>query len=442
MKYIFLILLSLWFSSCSSKKITPTKVMLKSEDSNSSIYDLQNLPQDAQSYLQNITISPLKVTQDNYEKNYFRAWRKIPSDTKKTAMWPFRAYRVGESYGENLQPLTKDFFARMKENANFDQYKSVNKYALTLGLLNIRAFPTSKPLLHDPSQAGEGFPFDYMQNSTVCANKPILISHYSQDRKWAYIFTSFTGGWVKVKDIVIIKEKYTKIWQKAQQVFLLKDGEPIYDTQGMFLFYSRIGMMLALIDEDKENYTVLTIASYKGLKPLYLKSKISKKIASKGIITFSNKNIISILNQISKSKYGWGGIYEQRDCSSTLRDFYAPFGLWLPRNSSQQAKKGKVFNIEHLDDNEKIKFIKEKAVPFKTLLHKRGHILLFVGIYKNKIVAFHNLWGIKTKKNAKEGRFIIGRAVFSTLHLGLKQKDYDQDADILKNLKSINIVSN
>ncbi len=431
MKYIFIILLSLWLGGCSSQKTYPAKILLKQE----------NLPQNAQSYLKNITISPLEVTQDNYEKNYFRAWRKMPSDTKEAAMWPFRAYKVGESYGENLQPLSKKFFIRMKENANFGEYKSVHKHALTLGLLNIRAFPTSKPLLHDPSQAGEGFPFDYMQNSTVCANKPILISHYSKDKEWAYIFTSFTGGWVKVKDIVLVDKKHTASWQKAQQIFLLKDGVPIYDTDGVFLFKSRIGMMLALIDEDNDDYTVLSVTSSKGLKPLYLKSKISKKIASQGIIPFSNKNIISIMQQISKSKYGWGGIYEQRDCSSTLRDFYAPFGLWLPRNSSQQAKKGRVINVEDLSEDEKIKLIKEKAVPFKTLLHKKGHILLFIGIYKNKIVAFHNLWGIKTKKNSKEGRFVIGKAVFSTLHLGSQQKDYDQEADILKNLKSINILS-
>lgn len=147
------------------------------------------------------------------------------------------------------------------------------------------------------------------------------------------------------------------------------------------------------------------------------------------------------MDQISKSKYGWGGIYEQRDCSSTLRDFYTPFGLWLPRNSSQQAKKGKIIKVGHLSEDAKIKLIKKQAVPFKTLLHKKGHILLFVGIHKNKIVAFHNLWGIKTKKNFKEGRFVIGKAIFSTLKVGSHRIDYDKDAEILRNIQSINILS-
>jgi len=295
--------------------------------------------------------------------------------------------------------------------------------------------------LHDPKLAGEGFPFDYMQNSTISANKPILISHYSKDKEWAYIFTSFTGGWVKTKDIVILDKKYTDIWQKAQQIFILKDGVPIYSKDGTFLFKSRIGMMMALIDESKDDYTVLSISRYKGLKPLYLTSKISKTISSKGLIEFTNKNIELVMNEISKSKYGWGGIYGQRDCSSTLRDFYTPFGLWLPRNSSQQAKIGKVFNVESLSNEEKIKFIKSKATPFKTFFYKKGHILLYVGTYEDKIIAFHNIWGIKTKENGVEGRLIVGKAVFTTLKFGSKQANYDKDSQILKNIKSINTIN-
>ena len=451
MKYIFIVFISILLIGCTPANVEPKQSIkvVKEEIQKPQkqikkvieIYDLKNLPQNPQSYLDNITLEPLDVTQTDYEKNYFRVWNKLPSDTKETAMWPFRAYKKGDSYGENLQLLGDDFFSKMRDNANFDNYKSQNKNALTLRHLSIRGFPTSKPLLHNPSLAGEGFPFDYMQNSTVSANKPILVSHYSKDKAWAYIFTSFTGGWVKASDIVIVDKKYTDVWQKAQQVFLIKDGVSIYAKDGTFLFTSRIGMMLALVDEDDKDYTVLTLSSYNGLKPLYLKSKISKSIAKKGIMDYNSENVKLIMSEISKSKYGWGGIYDQRDCSSTLRDFYAPFGLWLPRNSSQQAKKGNVIKIDNLSDEEKIKNIKAKAIPFKTFLYKKGHILLYVGTYNDTVVAFHNIWGIKTKSNDVEGRRVIGRAVFSSLNLGSHQEDFDIDSGILKNLKSINTLS-
>ena len=442
MKYIFSVLVAVLFIGCASNGVNPENMQRNTNiDGKIKISDLLNLPQNASAYLETIEIKNIKLAQSDYEENYFRVWNKIPADTKETAMWPFNTYSAKDSYGENLQPIGEDFFTTMKENANFEKYKSVNKNALTLKHLSIRGFPTSKPLLRKPSLAGEGFPFDYMQNSTVSANKPILVSHYSKDKEWVYIFTSFTGGWVKSDDVVIVDKKYTQIWQKAEQVFLIKDGVSIYDTDGRFLFKSKIGMMLALVGENKKYYTVLTISSYKADKPLYLKSKISKEIAHKGIMKFNNENISSIMDEIAKSKYGWGGIYDQRDCSSTLRDFYAPFGLWLPRNSYQQAKIGEVINLEALNSEEKLKVIKEKAIPFKTFFYKKGHILLYVGIYNDTVVAFHNIWGIKIKKDNTEGRLLIGKAIFSSLSIGSDQKDFDSEEEILKNIESINIVS-
>ena len=144
-----------------------------------------------------------------------------------------------------------------------------------------------------------------------------------------------------------------------------------------------------------------------------------------------------ILEQISKTNYGWGGIYGQRDCSSTLRDFYAPFGLWLPRNSSLQAKLGEVISVESLSSEEKIEIIKENAKPFRTLIYKKGHIGLYVGTRDGRIIMYQNVWGVKTKEEGVEGRFIIGRPIFSTLEVGSNLREYDKSSSMLKKLKSI-----
>jgi len=450
MKYLISFLLIIVMVGCSTKSQPPLNKKSDQLKSNSEsqvkpkieIFDLIAFPQSSDAYLKNTDIKNINLNQENYEKNYFRVWNKIPNDSLNSAMWPFNSYKVGSYYGEDFSLINKEFFISMKKNANFEAYKSINKKAVTLKHLNIRAFPTLKPLFKDPYLAGEGFPFDYMQNSTISANKPVFISHYSKDKEWVYIFTSFAGGWVKSDEVVEIEQKHVKLWQKAQQIFLIKDNIPIYDENGIFLFKSRIGMMLALIGEDKDNYIVLSVSSYKNYQPNYHKSKISKKISRKGIMNFSKDNLKLVMDEIIKSKYGWGGVFNERDCSSTLRDIYAPFGLWLPRNSSQQSRVGKVIKLENLSDKQKLQLIKEKAVPFKTLLYKKGHILLYVGIYDDEVIAFHNIWGIKTKTGSTEGRIIIGKAVYSTLSLGQDQEHYNYEADILKNLKSLNILIN
>ncbi|NCO00573.1 MAG: glycoside hydrolase [Epsilonproteobacteria bacterium] len=440
MKYFFVLILVVLFSACSINKAQMKEKKVVEID------DLKYIPQSISFYTQNVDINisedEIAKIQSNYERRYFRVWNMDePSESLENVKWPFRSFRVGKSYGENLQPLEQSFFDEMYENSNFDNYASLNKKALTLQHVNIRVMPTLKPLTKDPTIAGEGFPFDYLQNSTLEANKPIFVSHYSKDREWVYVFSSFASGWIKSNEIVFLDKKYTDAWQEAKQLFITKENISIFSNEGDFLFKSKIGMMLAIVDKNESDYTVLTVAAYKNSKPMFLKATLSKDVVSENILTFSKENIDHIISEISLSNYGWGGMYNQRDCSSMLRDLFSVFGVWLPRNSSQQSRMGTIISLENLEDEEKIKLIKEKAIPFQTLLYKKGHIVLYVGTYNGEIIIFHNTWGIKTKKDGVAGRVVIGRSIFSSLRLGKNQENYDEESEILRNLKSMNILT-
>ncbi len=447
MRYLYIVIASLLMVGCASKDVKPLENIQQeknvSKDAEKSyIYDLVNIPQDISYFTASFfPKTDLSKLQKEFDDSFFSAWNyERPKDALNSIKWPFYLYKVGDSYGENLQPYTEEFFSKMHANANFGAYLTLNKKALTIKHANIRSFPTIQPLFKDPSKAGEGFPFDYLQNSSLEANKPVFVSHFSEDKEWAYIFCSFTSGWVKSDEIVFLEDEYTDKWKNAQQVFITKEGVPLYSLEGDFLYKSKIGMMFALIEEDTYTYTVLTVSSYKHMQPLFLKTKISKQVAHKGYLDFNKENFEMIFAEVAKSKYGWGGLYEQRDCSSTLRDLFTPFGVWLPRNSFVQSKVGKVVQLESLSNDGKLRLIEAEAIPFETFLYKQGHIALYVGTYDNEPVVFQNVWGIKTTdKQGKEGRIIIGKPVISTLHLGQYQKDYDKDADMLKNLRSMNI---
>ncbi|TKI69831.1 glycoside hydrolase [Sulfurimonas crateris] len=467
MRYIFLLLSITIFVGCAPKESQPKsesrvedtaeveavedvvylqevqKDLKKIEIKEVEIHDLLNIPQDASYYAESIENNKtIYDIQKKYDKNYFSVWNiEKPQEDLKSVMWPFASFKVNKSYGENLRLLEESFFQQMIENANFKAYGTINKKALTLKHSNMRAFPTIRPLLKDPTAAGEGFPFDYLQNSSIHANEPLFISHYSKDREWAFIFTGYASGWLKSNEFVVLKDEHTDKWQKAKKVSITVEDSPIYDTKGNFLFKSKVGMVFPLISEEKDTYTILAVSSFKNSKPLFLKSKIYKDKATKDLLSLNKSSLTSIINEVSKTNYGWGGMYEQRDCSSMLRDMFTPFGIWLPRNSYQQSKIGKVISLENLSDDEKIDTIKENAIPFETLLYKRGHVVLYVGTYDDEIVVFHNTWGIKTKNDKDEGRVIIGKPIFSSLRLGQYQENYDEEAEILKNLTSMNILT-
>jgi hypothetical protein len=327
----------------------------------------------------------------------------------------------------------------MMTQSNFEEFATLNKKAITLDHLDMRAFPTQRPLFKNPSQAGEGFPFDYLQNSTIFANEPLLVSHYSKDKKWVFVESNFAFGWVKSKDILFLTQEETDILQKKEQIFITQEEVPCYEENGAFLYHLKVGMIFALVEEDRENYRVFLPTKNKNIQDSF--AKIKKNDAHKGFVPFNESNINKLLDQIADSKYGWGGMYGQKDCSSTLRDFYAPFGIWLPRNSSMQARKGLIVSLKNLTNDEKITIIREKAIPFQTLLYKPGHIVMYVGIYNDQIVVFQNVWGIKTKEHEKEGRFVVGKAVFSTLELGKELEYYDVNSSLLKTITSMNILT-
>ena len=224
MKFFGVVIVLFIFLGCSVKE----ELKEVNNQKKIEIQDLLEIPQNVEYYTQGIE-NQLYTIQKSYETTYFGMWNiEEPEQTLKEIKWPFRAFSVGKSYGDNLVPIKQSFFDLMYEESNFGTYKSINKKALTLKYSNIRALPTQKPLFRDPSIAGEGFPFDYLQNSSINANVPIFISHYSKDKQWVFIFSSITYGWLRSDEIVMIDDRHASLWKNAQQVYIIQEGFPLF----------------------------------------------------------------------------------------------------------------------------------------------------------------------------------------------------------------------
>ena len=425
------------------KNPSDKKVSLEDKTQEFKIHDLEVFPQYISPYLQNLDERTQLLSQQvGYDTKYFEPWNyKTPPMNRASILWPYSSYTYGKGFGENLKLLDEQWFLDMKTQGNYEAYGTLNSKAISLAYLDLRNFPTRKPVFKNPYQAGEGFPFDYMQNSGVHANEPLFVSHLSMDGKWAYVFTAYATGWVDKNEIAFVTDTVAKRWQEARQIEIIDEYYPIKDLNDNFVFRSRVGMRLALISIEKDFYIALAITAGKDSSATYKKVKIPLAIAKEGKLLLNSKNVKHITGLMLKSHYGWGGLYEERDCSSTLRDFYAPFGIWLPRNSSQQSKIGKVISLKDLSVEEKKKAIINQAVAFETLLYKQGHILLYLGTYNGEISVLHNVWGIKTIKNGVEGRRVIGKTIISSLELGKESDGYNPDQAILARLSSMNIVT-
>jgi len=401
------------------------------------VSDLEHFPQTIAPYIENSELNqtePFEI-QKHFEENYYRPWSYMAAPIcLKEAQWPIRAFKSG--YGSNLQPVPSMWFDQMESQSNFLAFSSINRYAVTTKWMDIRTFPTQKPLYKNPALAGEGYPFDMLQNSSVAFNEPIFVSHYSLDGSWAYIFTNNASGWVQSDGIAFVTSRQIESIREKSKVFIAEDNRPLYDKDNRFVVYSRVGMVLPLIKETNENYRVLYIRSNGEGDELL----IPKESAYHGFHALNKEDMDKIATQMLHNTYGWGGMYGERDCSSMIRDMFTPFGIWLPRNSASQARKGEVISLKGLDNVQKLALIQEKGVPFETILYKKGHVLLYTGIYEGKVMVLHNIWGIRTiDKSGEKGRVIIGKAVVSTLELGVDVENFDPQHMLLTSLVSMNI---
>jgi len=405
--------------------------------------DLARFPQTIDPYLVNIRErSEIVPAQRRYRDEYYRVWADgyVPEPLKKVK-WPFDVYTAEDAYGENLRPLPQAWFKKMAAEANWERYNGVAKAAIALRRLDLRNFPTAKPLFHNPCEAGEGFPFDYLQNSTVFANEPLYLSHYSKSGAWAYVLTSYATGWVPADRIALIDEAQQAFWQDRALLALLEDETPMHTSKNDYLFEGSVGMLLPVQGLTKTGFEA-DVAIEQGVrKSRLIRIPVPEKQAAEAPMRFNRANVRRVISPMLQTKYGWGGLYGDRDCSSTLRDIFAPFGVWLPRNSYQQAGIGRIVSLEGLDDKAKRSKIIKEARPFETLLYLKGHILLYLGLYKGEPAVLHTVWGVKTvESNGDFGRYIVGKTVISSLRVGYEVDGYREENSLLRKIESMNFV--
>jgi hypothetical protein len=305
----------------------------------------------------------------------------------------------------------------------------------------MRVMPSHQPAFYDYRKPGEGFPFDMFQNTSVPANTPLLVTHLSEDRAWFLAQTASVFGWIRTTDIAFVDDDFVQTFQNNDLVVCLQDIVSIRDRQGLSRCIASIGSLFPLCTQDKDVFHVYTAGQKLDGSAALIPSTLPKQCATLFPLSLSAKEIASIIRAMIGQPYGWGGLYQNRDCSATMQDLFKVFGLWLPRNSSQQALSGQVMSLSFKTSREKQALITNKAIPYFTFLTLPGHIMLYLGTYEDQIVVFHNLWGIRTWDLLHgQGRHIVGQAVITTLSPGKDLINFAPHGDLLLRINGITIL--
>ena len=384
------------------------------------IEDLQRIPQDVRTFADAIS-SPLAGDEQaravqRFRERYFSPWLATePLSGIKQAVEGMNEFAGKTWYGENRLKVDPARIKRMLAPVAQGRIPSQNQAGIAIAPTFLRALPTSKPFY----ETADDFPFDQLQYSEVKPNEPVRILYVTDNGAWVFVSTAYGYGWVRSGTVVPVSEAMQQHLTDAPLLAIVVDFAIIRDEQGKALPLPRIGTLYPLVREEADNWLVNVAVSGEGDQAALKTGRISKQDARRFPLTFAAGTVAHIGNELLKTPYGWGELFRDRDCSATTRDFFIPFGIWLPRNSRQQLNSGPFVSLSNMSKADKERLLREQGVPFRTLVHRKGHIMLYIGLVGGKPVVLHNTWAVRFKtKEGREEKFYIGRTVLTTLEAG------------------------
>jgi len=400
------------------------------------IADMHKIPQNPSYYANQIKpfdTSKQKKLDKAYNKKYFKPWHITSLNLPKQDFgWEVRFVRKKPIYRSWGKVIPSSVYEKWIKNANYQALNTLGYNAITVKRTDVKSLPTSTAFFRDPKKTGEGFPFDYNQNSALHINVPLHISHYSRDKRWAFVRASYSFGWVKVRDLALVNQQFIRYFENDNYAMVIKDDLRLYDEKRHAVSLVKVGALFP-ISKDKKHYLTAKRDS-KGRAQIKKVISTSPTLLAKKPLAFTPRNVALLAKEFYDEPYGWGGSYECRDCSATTRDFLGAFGIFLRRNSSKQAKDGKSTPIKNWPKAYKKKFINQNAEPFRSLLYVPGHIVLYLGQYKGEPVIMHTYWGVRKNNGTK---LITGRTIITTTEPGKERRDVKERSKLINTLRSI-----
>lgn len=382
------------------------------------VADVRRFPQDLAVYAGRTGADTLLLTPavqsaqwERYQRLLYGPWRGAGVTVSKADAF---APLAGTGYGENLLPRRAEDVAALVANSNQAAYPSRLEAGVTVRATALRAAPTALPRFNNPLRAGEGFPFDLWQYATLPPGMPVLVTHASSDGAWLFVENALVGGWLAGQDVALVDAAFIAGYG-GRLAAVTHEGAVVRDGAGRTLFVAGIGTLLPRGAGPGE---VLAPARDAQGKAVLVRGRMDAAMLADAPLPLTPGRMADIGNRLMGEPYGWGGLYGRRDCSAMLRDMFTPFGVWLPRNSAAQAKAWSFDSLEGLAATARETAIIKGGKPFASLLWLPGHIGLYLGEYDGSAVMFHDVWGVRTQYGDQEGRYVLGRALVSSLRPG------------------------
>jgi len=329
-------------------------------------------------------------------------------------------------YGENFRPHTAVWIAAIARNMDVDQFARAPAYdparrAIATGNLLARELPTLDPSYYDHRLAGEGYPFDNLQISSVRPGTPLYVLGSSLDGAWRYVQTPDVQGWVRSEEVGTVNDTFVEHWREAARKTLgavTVASAAVRDSHGTFRFDAPAGSLLPILPAtDPATYDILVPARDADGKAIIRHAQLSDTQIAPMPLAATPRHLALLLKTLIGRPYGWGNTDFYNDCSSELQSIFAVFGVWLPRHSSTQMSAGRMTDLSSATPAERLDYLVHHGQPMRTLIYIGGHVMLYLGntTRDNQVVpvVYQDIWGLRPADDSR--RAVIGGSVILPL---------------------------
>lgn len=407
--------------------------------------DISEFPQDLQTYAQ--AAGPDAILLDTtaqaeqyrkFKQRFFSTWEMKKTSIKKREIVPI--FRQARGYREGSQLWTQREWDAMARNADLKHFPNRAEPAITLRNTDLREMPTHQYRFSEPTPDPKKNPFDYFQYSRLHVGMPLFIAHISRDGRWYFVESALAAGWVDAGDVAPVDATFMERWRSMSMAAIVRDKVPLPGIgTGVTDGVAHIGAVLPLKGQDAAGcWQVLLPLRGRDGRAQEGDTILAAADAAPHPLPMTPSRVAALGNVMMGQPYGWGGMFDLRDCSALTRDIMTPFGIWLPRNSVAQARQGHVVPLDGLSPKAKENIILSQGVPFLSLVGMRGHITLYVGAHDGRPAIFHDFWGVRivdgTDTNA---RFVVGRTVVTSITPGMELRNLYRDMTFVDRLSTL-----
>jgi len=343
-------------------------------------------------------------------------------------------------YGADGRQVDTSLYASIEDNMRLESIGSGVEVRFGFAVCNAdqRLLPTADGLY---AEAGD-IDFDQVQNNALDIGTPVAILHTSADQRWYYVMGPSSDGWIETEKLALCSQERLQDIMDRPFVTVVRAKGNVYLDERLTQYYGfvRMGSKLFLLDDSPRDVVsvILPTRADDGVLEVRM-GYLKRREVVVGNLSYTPRHIVEQAFEMLNTPYGWGGANGQQDCSQFVQEVFATVGIHLPRNSSDQAQVGRMtghFKPEDPDDK-KLEAVVTQALPGVSLLHTKGHVMLYIGQVAGRPYAIHDVWAYREPGGDADTIRVINRIAVTDLHLG----EGSRIGSLLHRLESIRAIA-